>query len=131
MRIWTTGSSQSKPGVARRRGSTLKGAKRKGETEFTVESGLSILIRRIIKALSRERMRRTMISLVVWRLTMEDHRGIGLVERGPLMRNLVVKGGKEKILMERGAKKKGLIEQGSTKTSHGMMSLDTAPRTKR
>jgi hypothetical protein len=46
--------------------------RRNDETEFTVESGLSILIKRIMKALSKEKIRRTVISLTVWRLTMED-----------------------------------------------------------
>jgi hypothetical protein len=57
---------------------------------------------------------------------MEDHGGIDLVERGPLVRNLVVKGEKEKNLVQRGVKERGLIDRGDTKTSHNMMSLDIA-----
>jgi hypothetical protein len=56
-------------------------------------------------------------------------RGIGLDERGPLVRNLVVKDGKEKNLMQRGVKERGLIGQGNTETSLIMMSLGTASMT--
>jgi hypothetical protein len=68
MRTLTIGSPQLKPGAARRKENVLKGVKRKGEIEFTEESGLLILIKRITKAQFKERMKRTAISLAVWRL---------------------------------------------------------------
>jgi hypothetical protein len=57
---------------------------------------------------------------------MEDHRGIGLIERDPLVRNLIAKGGNEKNLVERGVKERGLIGQDNTETSLIIMSLGTA-----
>jgi hypothetical protein len=84
--------------------------RRKGKIEFSKESDLLILIKRITKAQSKERMKRIAISLVVWRLRMEGCRGKGLDTRSPLMRNLVVRGVKEKDLIERGVKERGLID---------------------
>jgi hypothetical protein len=49
----------------RRKENALNDARKKDETRFTVESGLSTLIKRTMKAPSRERMRRTMTSLIV------------------------------------------------------------------
>jgi hypothetical protein len=65
MRNSMLGSLQPRPEAVRRKENALNGARKKGETRFIVESGLSILIKRITKALSRERMRRTVRSLVV------------------------------------------------------------------
>jgi hypothetical protein len=97
----------------------LKGVRRKGKIEFAKESDLLILIKRITKAQSKERMKRIAISLVMWRLRMEDCRGKGLNTRSPLMRNLVV----------RGVKERGLIDRDDTGTSLTMMSLSIASMT--
>jgi hypothetical protein len=118
MRISTLGSPRLKPIVARRKGSALKGMRRKGETEFAGESGLLILMKRITRAQSRgivvrSTMKRTAISLIVWRLRMEDREGIGLSVRGPLLKDLI----------KRGVKERGLIDRGDTETSLIMMSL--------
>jgi hypothetical protein len=94
----------------------LKGVKRKSETGFIKESIRLILIKRIMKAQSKERMKRTAISIAAWRLRIEDRRGTGLDVKGPLVRNLVVKG-----VMER-----GLIDRGDIETNLIMMSLGTA-----
>jgi hypothetical protein len=55
---------QPRPKVVRRKENALNDARRKGETRFTVGSGLSTLIKRTMKAPSRERMRRIVTSLV-------------------------------------------------------------------
>jgi hypothetical protein len=65
MRNSMLGSPQPRLEVVRRKENALNGVRRKGETGFTVESGLSTLIKRTTKALFRERMRRTVISLVM------------------------------------------------------------------
>jgi hypothetical protein len=59
MKNSTLDSLQPRTEAARRTENALNGVRRKGEIGFTVESGLLILIKRIMKALSRERMRRT------------------------------------------------------------------------
>jgi hypothetical protein len=56
---------QPRPKVVRRKENAPNDARKKDETRFTVESGLSTLIKRTMKAPSRERMRRTGTSLVV------------------------------------------------------------------
>jgi hypothetical protein len=104
--------------------------RRKGEIEFVEESGLLILVKRITRVQSKERTKRTMISLAVWRLRMEDHGGKGLDVRGPLERNLAMKGIK-KDLFKRGVKERGLIDRGNTETSRIMMNLGTASMTQR
>jgi hypothetical protein len=121
MRISTLDSPWLKPVAAKRKESALKGVRRNGEPEFAVESGLLILMKRITRAQSRgivvqSTMKKTMISLAVGRLRMEDREGTGLGVRGPLVRNLV----------ERGVKERGLIDRGDTETSLIMMSLGTA-----
>jgi hypothetical protein len=60
---------------------------------------------------------------------MEDHGGIGPIERSPLEGNLVVKGRKVKSLTERGVKKSGLTGQGDTEISLIMRTLDIATTT--
>jgi hypothetical protein len=56
-------------------------ARKKGETGFTVESDLPT-VRRTMKALSKEKTRRTVVSLVVSRTTMMDLDARGRKERG-------------------------------------------------
>jgi hypothetical protein len=65
MRNSTLGSRQPKPEAVRKKENARNDARRKGEIGFTVESGLSTLIKRTMKAPSKERMRRTAISLAV------------------------------------------------------------------
>jgi hypothetical protein len=83
-----------------RRESALRGAKKKGETGFTVESDLPT-IRKIMKALSKERTRRTVVSLAMSRMTTMD-------------------------LDARGRKERGLIDKGNTETSLKERNLGTA-----
>jgi hypothetical protein len=71
MRNSILGSLQPRLEAVRRKESALRGAKKKGETGFTVESDLPTL-RRTMKALSKERTRRTVVSLVMSRMTMMD-----------------------------------------------------------
>jgi hypothetical protein len=97
----------------RRKENALNDVRRKGEPRFTVESSLSTLIKRTMKAPSRERMKRTVTSLAT---LMEDLREIGPIERSPLRGNLVVKG----------EKKRSLTNQGDTEISLIMRSLGVA-----
>jgi hypothetical protein len=90
--------------------------RRKGRIEFTGESGLLILMKRIMKAQSRgiivrSTMKSIVTSLIVWRPRMTDHIGKGLDVR------------------ER--KEKNLIDRGDNKTSLIMTSLGTASLTQR
>jgi hypothetical protein len=80
-----------------------------------VESDLPTL-RRTMKALSKERTRRTVASLIVSRITMMD---------------LDVRGRKEKDPMRKDVKERGLIDQGNTETSLVMWNLGTASMTQR
>jgi hypothetical protein len=73
MRSSTPGSLWLRPKAAKRKESTKKGARRKGETKFVEESGRLILSSRITKVLSKEivacsKMKSTAISLAVWNL---------------------------------------------------------------
>jgi hypothetical protein len=105
MRNSILGSLQLRLEAVRRKENALRGAKKKGETGFTVESDLPTL-RRTMKALSKERTRRTVVSLVVSRMSMMD-------------------------LDARGRKERGLIDQGNTKTSLEERNLGTASMTQR
>jgi hypothetical protein len=80
-----------------------------------VESDLPTL-RRTMKALSKERTRRTVASLIVLRITMMD---------------LDARGRKEKDPMRKDVKERGLIDQGNTETSLVMWNLGTASITQR
>jgi hypothetical protein len=110
MRNSILGSLQSRLEAVRRKESALRGTKKKGETGFTVESDLPTL-KRTMKAQSRERMRRTVVSLVVLRMTMRD---------------LDARDGKEKDPMWKDVKERGLIDQGNTETSLVVRNLGTA-----
>jgi hypothetical protein len=59
------GSLQLRPKAVRRKENTPNAARKIGETGSIVESGTSTLTKRTMKVPSRERMRRTEISLVV------------------------------------------------------------------
>jgi hypothetical protein len=103
-----SGSLQPKPGAARRRENVSSDVQRRSETRFTMENGLSTLVKRIMRAPSKERMRKTVTSLAV---RMEGLEGIRHIERSPHMGNLGVKERRVKGLMERDVKKKGLTER--------------------
>jgi hypothetical protein len=59
------GSLQPRTKAVRRKENALNAARKIGETGSTVESGTSTLTKRTMKVPSRERMRRTEISLIV------------------------------------------------------------------
>jgi hypothetical protein len=114
MRNSILSSPQLRPGVARKKESGHKVARRKGEIEFTEESGLLILMKRITRAQST--MESTVTSLTGWKPRMTDHVMKVLDPGSPILRNLDVREGKEK----------NLIDRGDTKTSLIMTSLGTA-----
>jgi hypothetical protein len=105
MRNSILGLLQLRLEAVRRKESALRGVRKKGETGFTVENDPPT-IRKIMKALSKERTRRTVVSLAVLRMTMMD-------------------------LDARGRKERGLIDQGNTETSLEERNLGTASMTRR
>jgi hypothetical protein len=123
-----SGLLQSKPEAVRRRENVSSDVRRRSETRLTVENGMSTLVKRIMRAPSRERMRKTVTSLVV---RMEDLEGIGPIEKSPHVGNLGVKEGRVKGLTERGVKKKGLTDQGDTEKNPIMRGLGGATRRRR
>jgi hypothetical protein len=123
-----SGSLQPKPGAMRRRENASSDMQRRSETRFTVENGLSTLVKRIMRAPSKERMRKTVTSLVV---RMESLQGIEHIERSPHVGNLGVKERRVKGLKEKGVKKKGLTDQGDTEKNPIMRGLNGATRKRR
>ena len=126
MRNSILGSPWLKPEVFCKKKSMPKGARKKNETKFVEESGLLILISRIMKARSKEEARGTMrknhpVNLVGRRNQMADRIGKGLTVRSLFMRALVVR-----IMMKRGLFDRDIIETGLT-----MMSLGTIAKRRR
>ena len=112
---------QLKPEILRRKKSSPKGARRKNETKFTEESGLLILISRIMKARSKEGvkggvMKNYLVNFIGKRNRMADLIGKGLTARSLFMRALIV----------RIMKKRNLIDRDVIETGLTTMSLGTA-----
>jgi hypothetical protein len=106
--------------------------RRRGETGLTVKSGLSTLVKRIMRAPSKERMRKTETSLAE---RMGGLEGIEHAERSPhegnlgvKERSLGVKEGRIKSLTEKGVKKKSLTDPSSTEKKPIMRSPDGTTR---
>jgi hypothetical protein len=92
--------------------------RRRGEIGLTVRSGLSTLVKRIMRAPSKGRMRKTETSLAE---RTGDLEGIEHIERSPhegnlgvKERSLGVKKGRVKSLTEKGVKRKSLTDLSGT-----------------
>ena len=126
MRNSMLGLPRLKLEILRRKKSALKGVRKKSRTKFTGESGLLILISRIMKAQSKEeakggRRRNHPVSLVGRRPKMADHMVKGLIARSLFIRALIVR-----ILMKQSLTNRDVIKTGLT-----TMSLGTATKRQR
>ena len=103
------GLPQLKPGMLRRRESARRGARRKSETKFAIESELLILISRTMKARfkrgARGDVRRKLpVNPVGKKSQMANHEGKDLTGRSLFMRALDRRTGRKKGLIDRDAK---------------------------
>jgi hypothetical protein len=119
------GLLQPRPEAVRKKENALSDGRRRGETGLTMKSGLSTLVRRIMRVPSRGRMRKTATNLAA---RMEDLEGIGPIEKSPHTENLNARRRGIKGLTKRGAKKKGLTDQGGTEINPIMGGLGRATR---
>jgi hypothetical protein len=126
MRNSMPGLLQPRLEAVRKKENVRSDGRRRGETGFTVKSGLSTLARRTMRVLSRGKMRKTATNLVA---RMRDHGGIGLIEKSPRAKNLDAR--KTEGLAKRGAARKGLTDQGDTEINPTMKGLGRATRKQR
>jgi hypothetical protein len=120
MRNSMPGLLQPRPEAVRKKENVPSDVRRRGETGLIVKSGLSTLARRTMRVPSRGRMRKTATNLVA---RMEDHGGIGPIERSPRAKNLGARRRRAEGLAKRGAKEKGLTDQGDTEKNPTMKGL--------
>jgi hypothetical protein len=85
MRNSMPGLLQPRLEVVRKKENGRSDGRRRGETGYTVKSGLSTPARRTMRVPSRGKMRKTATNLIA---RMRDHGGIGLIERSPRANNL-------------------------------------------
>jgi hypothetical protein len=105
------GLLQLRPEVVRKKENTPSDVRRRGETGLTVKSIMSTLVKRIMRAPSRGRMRKIETSLAE---RMEGLEGIEHTERSPHEGNLGMKEGRVKSLTEKGVEKKSLTDLSGT-----------------
>jgi hypothetical protein len=85
MRNSMPGLLQPRLEVVRKKENGRSDGRRRGETGYTVESGLSTPARSPMRVPSRGKMRKTVANLVA---RMRGHGEIGLIERSPRAKNL-------------------------------------------